>query len=64
MPKDITKNHIYMIGDTPLDIQAANNANIQSIGVLSGYASLELLQSYTSCIVKDSLEAVRKIQTL
>lgn len=64
MPKDITKDHIYMIGDTPLDIQAANNANIQSIGVLSGYASLELLQSYTNRIVKDSLEAVRKIQTL
>ena len=64
MPANISKHNIYMIGDTPLDIQAANNAKIKSIGVLSGYASLELLQQYTNNIVKDSLEAVRNIKSL
>ncbi|MBD5165612.1 HAD family hydrolase [Helicobacter sp.] len=58
MPKGISRNNIYMVGDTPLDIQAANNANIKSIGILSGYASLELLQQYTNHIAKDALEAV------
>lgn len=62
MPKEIAKNNIYMIGDTPLDIQAANNAKIQSIGVLSGYASAELLQQYTHHIAKDALEAIERIQ--
>ena len=37
-----------MIGDTPLDILAADNAEIKSFGVLSGYSSLELLQKYTN----------------
>lgn len=62
MPKEIPNHAIYMIGDTPLDIQAANNAKIQSIGVLSGYASLELLQQYTNHIAKDALEAVKTIE--
>ncbi|WP_026943904.1 HAD family hydrolase [Helicobacter rodentium] len=62
MPTNIAQDNIYMIGDTPLDIQAANNANIKSIGVLSGYASLELLQQYTNHIVQDALESVQKIK--
>lgn len=62
MPKGIARDNIYMVGDTPLDIQAANNANIKSIGILSGYASLELLQQYTNRIVKDALEAVLSIK--
>ncbi len=62
MPKDISKSDIYMIGDTPLDIQAADNAGIKSIGVLSGYASLELLQQFTNHITKDALEAVQSIR--
>ena len=60
-PKTPNAN-IYMVGDTPLDIQAANNARIQSVGVLSGYASLEILQTYTQNIVKDALSAVRFIK--
>lgn len=62
MPKEITK--IYMIGDTPLDIQAANAAKIKSVAVLSGYASLKTLQNYTNCIKNDALEAVNYIQNL
>lgn len=49
---------IFMIGDTPLDILAAQNAKIQSLAVLSGYATKETLVKYTSKIYADSLEAV------
>ncbi len=58
---DFPKNKIFMIGDTPLDIKAANAARIQSIGVLCGYAPLEILQNHTQNIAKDTLEAVNKI---
>lgn len=63
-PKNIAKQDIFMIGDTPLDILAADNAEIKSFGVLSGYSSLELLQKYTNNLAKDSLDAVCKIQHL
>ena len=58
----IPNANIYMVGDTPLDIQAAKNAGIQSVGVLSGYAPLEILQTYTQNITKDALSAVRFIK--
>ncbi|MEA3384452.1 MAG: HAD family hydrolase [Campylobacterota bacterium] len=57
----ITKN-IYMIGDTKLDIIAANEANISSVAVLSGYGTKEDLSGYTNIIVTDSLEAVNLIK--
>ncbi len=53
---------IYMIGDTKLDIIAANDANISSIAVLSGYGYEEDLAQYTEIIVTDSLEAVQTIK--
>ena len=55
------KSQVYMIGDTPLDILAARNAGIEGIGVLSGYASEEVLRKYTDRIVPDALFAVRLI---
>ncbi|MDA3967624.1 MULTISPECIES: HAD family hydrolase [Helicobacter] len=62
--KNIAKDNIYLIGDTQLDIQAANDANINSIAVTTGYASVELLQKYTSNIEKDSLYAILKIKEI
>ncbi|WP_299548039.1 HAD family hydrolase [uncultured Helicobacter sp.] len=59
----ISKTHIYMIGDTPLDIQAANNAGIQSIAVTTGYASLKTLKQYTSNIKDNALKAVLSIKS-
>ena len=64
LPKGISNSHIYMIGDTPLDILAAKEANIQSFGVLSGYASLSMLQKYTDKIARYSLEAISIIQSI
>ena len=54
-----TKNReIWMIGDTKLDLIAAKAANINSIGVLSGYDKLETLKMFTNVILNDALEAV------
>ena len=55
---------IYMIGDTKLDLIAANEANISSIGVLCGYGSEDELKQYTKYIKKDSLEAVQFLENL
>ncbi|WP_104722236.1 HAD family hydrolase [Helicobacter mesocricetorum] len=60
MPK-YDKKKVTMVGDTPLDIIAAQDAGINAMGVLSGYAPLELLQKYTHQIFADALEAIRSI---
>lgn len=61
----LNKDKIYMIGDTPLDIQAAKNAGVRSIAVTTGYASLEVLKQHTTQIKNNALEAVLAIkQTL
>ena len=63
-----TKNKdIWMLGDTKLDLISANNANINSVAVLSGYDNYDTLKKYTKYIKKNAFEAVkflknRKIQ--
>ena len=53
---------IYMIGDTKLDLIAAKEANISSIGVLCGYGTREELEKYTNQIVTNSLEAINLLK--
>ncbi len=55
---DIKNREIWMIGDTKLDLIAAKNANINSIGVLSGYDKIDTLKEFTNVILNDALEAV------
>jgi len=50
---------IWMIGDTKLDLISAKNANINSIGVLSGYDTKETLQNYTEFICDTAYDAVK-----
>lgn len=58
-----TKNReIWMIGDTKLDLISAKNADINSIGVLSGYDTYESLKEYTNIIFNDALEAMIYLQ--
>lgn len=54
----------YMIGDTRLDIEAANSASISHIAVHSGYEPKESLEKYTNMIEKDAKDAVLKIKGL
>ena len=51
-----------MIGDTKLDIIAANKAKISSVAVLCGYGKEDELSIYTPKIVSNSLEAVKLIK--
>ena len=60
----VLKERCWMIGDTRLDIASANNAGINSIGVLSGYDNLEQLQTLTNIIEKNALQAVKYIAKL
>ena len=52
---------IWMIGDTCMDMLAAQSADIDGIAVLCGYASEELLMKCSNQIVQNSLEAIQFI---
>ena len=51
----------WMVGDTPMDIEAAHASGIQSVGVLCGYAKAESLRTLGVPVVANALEAVQFI---
>lgn len=55
---------VWMIGDTKLDLIAANDAKVNSVAVLCGYGKEEELKNYTSHIKNSALEAVEHIKSL
>lgn len=55
---------IWMVGDTELDLIAANGAGVNSIGVLCGYGKEDTLKEHTSYIANNPLEAVKLIKSL
>lgn len=57
-------HNVWMIGDTKLDLIAANDAKINSIAVLCGYGKEKELKKYTQNISKDALSAVEYIESL
>ena len=59
---DTNNREVWMIGDTKLDLIAAKEADVNSIGVLSGYDTLETLKQFTDIISNDSYEAVKYLQ--
>jgi len=54
---------IWMIGDSELDLIAADAAGINSIAVLSGYASSDTLKKFTNVIFNDVYEAVKWLES-
>lgn len=54
---------VWMIGDTKLDLIAAQEAKINSVGVLCGYGKEDELLEYTSYIKNDALSAVEFIKS-
>lgn len=58
MNYDKDLHDVWMIGDTKLDLIAANGANVKSIGVLCGYGEEDELKEYTSFIHKNALSAI------
>jgi phosphoglycolate phosphatase len=55
---------VWMIGDTKLDLISANEANVNSIGLLCGYGSEAELKKYTNNIQNNALDAVKYIKSL
>ncbi len=55
---DIHDKDIWMIGDTELDLIAADAAGVNSIGVLSGYGTKEKLERFTNVIFSDTYKAI------
>ncbi|OIP53124.1 MAG: hydrolase [Helicobacteraceae bacterium CG2_30_36_10] len=53
---------VWMIGDTKLDLICAQNAGVNSIGVLSGYDSREIIESYTQFVFANVIEAVTHLE--
>lgn len=61
MNYDKNLHDVWMIGDTKLDLIAANEANVNSVGVLCGYGEKEELLQYTKYVKNNSLDAVNFI---
>ena len=62
--QNISKNNIFMIGDTIMDLEAAKNANVNGIGLTCGYGKFDDLKNYSTNIFKTPLEAVWYIKNL
>jgi phosphoglycolate phosphatase-like HAD superfamily hydrolase len=58
MNYDKNLHDVWMIGDTKLDLIAANAAGVKSIGVLCGYGEETELKEYTAFIQNDALSAI------
>ncbi len=62
---NVEKNSdVWMVGDTELDLIAANKAGIKSVGVLCGYGEESILKKHTPYIAKNALDAVKLIKDL
>ncbi len=55
------KEHTWMIGDTRLDMESANNAGIRGVAVTSGYDSHAQLADVSEHIYPQALQAVEHI---
>ena len=64
MNYDKDLHDVWMIGDTKLDLIAANAASVNSIGVLCGYGEIQELEKYTRFIEKDALAAINFLKNL
>ena len=64
MNYDKNKDSVWMIGDTKLDLIAARDANINSIGLLCGYGQEEELRKYTNLIETTAFDAIKYLKSL
>lgn len=55
------KSDVWMIGDTKLDLECAQNAGVWAIGVLGGYGEKIELEPYGYLLKKDVFAAVKHV---
>jgi len=55
---------IWMIGDTKLDLLSAKDAEVNSIGVLSGYDDASTLLKYANIVLDDAYEAIKQLKSI
>jgi phosphoglycolate phosphatase len=58
------KRHIWMIGDTMMDIEAANAAGVRHVGVFTGYGEPKTLIAGCELTADNALEAIRLIKAM
>ena len=64
MNYDKKLHDVWMIGDTKLDLIAANDANVNAIGLLCGYGEEEELRKYTDFIETTALDAIKYLKNI
>ena len=60
---DVDDKEVWMIGDTQMDLIAADAAGVNSIAVLSGYDSIDALKKFTDVVFSDTYEAVKWLKS-
>lgn len=58
----VQKSDVWMIGDTFLDVDAAKNAGIKHVALMTGYGDKEHLKNISDILVDNVLEAVCVIE--
>jgi phosphoglycolate phosphatase len=53
---------VFMIGDTIMDLEAAQKANVQGVGVLCGYGGKEQMTTFTDLIFDTAIDAVNALK--
>ena len=60
---DTEGEDIWMVGDTEMDLLSAQNAGVNSLGVLCGYGTKNSLNKYTQLVFQDTLEAMNYLKS-
>ena len=60
---DVEDREVWMIGDTQMDLVAAEAAGVNAIAVLSGYDKRDTLKKFTNVIFNDAYEAVKWLKS-
>ena len=60
---DTEGEDIWMVGDTEMDLLSAQNAGVNSLGVLCGYGTKNSLNKYTQLVFQDTLEAMKYLKS-
>lgn len=54
--KGLNEANVVFVGDTWIDMEAGEKAGIETVGVLTGYNSRDILEEYTDYVINDLYE--------